>query len=35
MLHLIIRIHFNCLTLVFGHHLKCDQILYLDGALPL
>lgn len=35
MLHLIIRIQFNWLTLVFGHHLKCDQILYLDGALPL
>lgn len=34
MLHLIIRIQFNWLTLVFGHHLKC-QILYLDGALPL
>lgn len=27
MLHLIIRIQFNWLTLVFGHHLKCDQIL--------
>lgn len=35
MLHLIIRIQFNWLTLVFGHHLKCDQILYFDGALPL
>lgn len=34
MLHLI-RIQFNWLTLVFGHHLKCDQILYFDGALPL
>lgn len=35
MLHLIIRIQFNWLTLVFGHHLKRDQILYFDGALPL
>lgn len=35
MLHLIIRIQFNWLTLVLGHHLKCEQILYLDGALPL
>lgn len=35
MLHLIIRIQFNWLTLVFGHHWKCHQILYLDGALPL
>lgn len=34
MLHVIIRIQFNWLTLVFGHHLKCDQILYFDGALP-